>query len=131
MVRQYFQLNAKEKKQEWLMLGFALAAFITIGIGVYTQTHQINKDYILIPLCMAMFGCYTLIYSINGFTSGNLVYKWTPFFIFQLIVFLIKTVASTAKEKATILSTKLLAVAGLIVSIIMFAFAALTLIKPN
>lgn len=94
-MRQYFELDPTEKKQEWLMLTFALLAFLTIAKGVYNQYYKIDQDYILVPLLMTMFSGYFFVYGINELTKGNLIPKWTPFFIFQLICFLTKTIGSS------------------------------------
>ena len=128
---QYFQLDSKEKKQEWLMLAFAISGFMTIAKGVYNQYYHIDQDYILVPLVMALFGGYFLIYGINGLTKGNLTPKWTPFYIFHVVCFLTRTIGSTKEGKAKSFSTKLLGVCGLLISIVCLTLAVKVLIHPN
>lgn len=122
-MRQYFELDPKEKKQELLMLTFAILAFATVAKGLYNQYHNIDQDHILVPLLMTMFGGYFLVYGINGLTKGNLTPKWTPFYIFGIVQFLAKRIGSITQDKARIFSTKLLGTLGLIVSIVIFTFA--------
>ncbi len=130
-MRQYFELDSKEKKQEWLMLTFAILGFLTIAKGVYNQYYKIDQDYILVPLLMTMFSGYFFVYGINGLTKGNLTPKWTPFFIFQFICFLTKTIGSMTQDRARIFSTKLLGALGLIISVGIFVMAIISLTANN
>ncbi len=128
-MRQYFQLDAKEKKQEWLMLIFAILALLTIAKGLYNQYHNIDQDHILIPLLLIMFGLYFFVYSINGLTKGNLIPKWTPFYLFQIMIFFTKKIGSNTRDKARILSIKLLGIFGLIISVGLFILTTIVLTK--
>ena len=128
-MQQYFPLDAKEKKQELLMLAFAILACLTIANGVYNQFHNIDQDYFLIPFSMAMFSGYFLVYGINGVTKGNLIPKWTPSYIFQFICFLIRKVGSIPKERARMFTTKLLGTFGLIISAVVFTMGIVQVIQ--
>lgn len=128
-MQQYFQLDAKEKKQELLMLAFAILACLTIAKGVYNQFHNIDLDYFLVPLFMATFTGYFLLYGINGVTKGNLLPKWTPSYIFQFICFLIRKIGSMPKERARTFSAKLLGTIGLIISAVTFTMGIIQVIN--
>ena len=130
-MRQYFQLDPTEKKQEWLMLTFAILGFLTIAKGIYNQYYKIDQDHILVPLLMTVFSGYFFVYGINGLTKGNLTPKWTPFFIFQFIYFLTKTIGSMTQDKARSFSTKLLGALGLIISIGCFILIFISLTRHN
>jgi len=97
-MREYFQLNPKERKQEWLMLTFAISSFVIIAKGIYNQYYKIDQDYILVPLYTAICSGFFLIYGINAFTKGNLTAKWTPHYIFQVVSFLTKTIGSITRK---------------------------------
>lgn len=127
-MQQYFQLDAKEKKQELLMLAFAILACLAIAKGVYNQFHNIDQDYFLIPFLMATFTGYFLVYGINGITKGNLLPKWTPFYVFQFVCFLIRKIGSIPKQRARMFTTKLLGTVGLIVSVVIFTMGIIQVI---
>lgn len=126
-MREYFQLNSKEKKQEWLMLTFAILSFVIIAKGIYNQYYKIDQDYILIPLYTAICSGFFLIYGINAFTKGDLTAKWTPNYIFQVVCFLTKSIGSVTQEKAKNFSIKLLGTLGLIISTGLFVIAIMSL----
>jgi len=128
---QYFQLDSNERKQEWLMLAFAVSGFLTVAKGVYNEYYHIDQDCILIPLLMTLFGGYFFIYGIKGLTKGNLTPKWTPFYIFQVIYFFTKTIGYTKPDKAKSFSTKLLGVCGLLISIACLIFAVKVLTQHS
>ena len=127
----YFELDSREKKQEWLLLTFAILGFLIIAKGIYNDFYKIDQDYILVPLLMIMFGAFFLVYAINGITKGNLTPKWTPFYMFQLVCFLTKTIGSMTPDKARRFSTKLLGALGLIISMGCFSFAFISLTRHN
>ncbi len=127
-MQQYFSVDAKEKKQELLMLAFSILACLTIAKGVYNQFHNIDQDYFLVPFIMAMFTGYFLVYGINGITKGNLLPKWTPSYIFQFICFLARKVGSMPKERARMFTTKLLGTISLIISVVIFTMGIFQMI---
>lgn len=116
-MQQYFQLDKKEKTQEWILLSLSIVSFLIIGKGVYNQYHNIDQDEILIPLILIIYAGIFLLYGINGITKGNLTAKWTPFFIFEIIIFLVRKLGSLTREKARIFTVQLLGTVGLIISI--------------
>jgi hypothetical protein len=128
-MQKYFELDAKEKKQEWLMIAFAIIAFITIGKGVYNQFYKIDEDIVLIPLVMATFSGYFLFYGINGITKGNVLSKYTPFYIFQSIVLLVIKTGGMERDKAKRFTTIFLGITGLIISAISFSMAIFVLME--
>ena len=129
-MQQYFELDNKEKKQEWLMLIFAAISFLIIGKGVYNQYHNIDQDNILVPLVLLMYCGFFFIYGINAFAKGNLIPKWTPFFIFQFTFFLIRKFSSKTREKARAFAAKFLGTLAIILSI-GFLISAILLLTQN
>lgn len=116
-MQQYFQLDKKEKTQEWILLSLSIVSFLTIGKGLYNQYHNIDQDEILIPLILIIYVGIFLLYGINGITKGNLTATWTPFFIFEIIIFFVRKLGSLTREKARIFTVQLLGTVGLIISI--------------
>jgi len=130
-MREYFQLNPKERKQEWLMLTFAISSFVIIAKGIYNQFYKIDQDYILVPMYAAICSGFFFIYGLNAFTQRNLTAKWTPHYIFQAICFLTKTIGSMTQEKARNFSIKLLGTLGLLISAGLFVIAIMSLTVHN
>ena len=122
-MRQYFELEPKEKKQEWLLLTLAILFFITIAIGIYYQSRNKDHDEILIPLFFILGSCFFLVYSFNAFDKGNLIQKWTPFYIYKILFFLRKRLGSSTDDNAKRFTIKLLGIVGLIISIGLFITA--------
>lgn len=120
LMQQYFSLDAKEKKQEWLLLVSAVVSFMIIGKGVYNQYHHIDQNNILIPLLTVMYTCFFFVYGFNAFTTGNLTPKWTPFFIYQVTCVLIKKIGSTTQDRAKIIAIKILGTIALIIALGLF-----------
>ena len=117
---QYFELDQKEKKQEWLLLTLAILFFITIAIGIYYQSSNKDHDEILVPLFFILGSCFYLVYSINAFGKGNLIQKWTPFYIYKILFFLRKRLGSSTDDNAKRFAIKFLGIVGLIISIGLF-----------
>jgi hypothetical protein len=125
----YFELDSKEKKQELLLLAFAICGFLIIAKGIYNEFYKIDQNYILVPLVMIMFGGYFLVYAINGLTLANLTPKWTPFYLFQLVFILTKTIGATTPDKARRFSSKFLGALALIISIGCFSLAFIQFVR--
>ncbi len=67
MTKQYFTLDNKEKRQEWAMRFFLAVFFLTIVVGVYTQSHNIGIDNVLVPLLMFSAALFFLLNGFNMF----------------------------------------------------------------
>jgi uncharacterized membrane protein len=122
-MNQYFELEPKEKKQEWLLLTLAILFFLTVATGIYYQSRNKDHDNILIPLFFILGSCFFLVYSINAFGKGNLIQKWTPFYIYKILFFLTKRLSSSADDNAKRFAIKFLGVIALIISIALFITA--------
>ena len=78
---------------------------------IYNQETKINQNFILVP-CMYIIGILLLlIYTINSFTSGNMVRNWIfnsriarP--IFNFIFSVIKSLKKMTQDNAIILTTR-------------------------
>ena len=126
-MKEYFELEPKEKKQEWLLLILAILICLTIATGIYFQVQKKDHDNVLVPLFFILGGCFFLIYSINAFRKGNLIQKWTPAYIFKIFLFLTKKLTSynTAQAKRAVI--KFLGIIGLTISIALFITAAINM----
>jgi len=122
----YFNLEPKEKRQEWILLITAILFFLTILTGVYYQYHHnASHDVVLTPLFFLLGSCFFGVYSTNAFKNGNLVQKWTPAYIFDSLLFLKQKIHATNKEGAKSFVTKLLGVFGLLIAAALFITAIL------
>jgi hypothetical protein len=84
-MKQDFHLNADEQRLEWILLLLFVLLALTIGTGVYCQSHNISIDQFLIPTFFTICGTYFLLYGLNGLTQRNLIRKWTPFCIYNIL----------------------------------------------
>ena len=75
-MKEIFKLSPIEKiAQKTLRMLVLLLAIIWIKV-IYNQEYKIDQNFILIP-CMYLIGIAILmIYTINSFTSGNMVRSW-------------------------------------------------------
>lgn len=128
-MKQSFELDHQEKKLEWLILFTAILVFLTVIVGVYFQSHGINHDNILIPLFFFLVTCFFLFYSINAFTKGHLVRKWTPWYVFSILLFLKKKLSSSPTHTAEKFVIKLLGTCGLIISAALFGLTILIIVR--
>ena len=125
-MKEYFELDPKEKKQEWLLLILVILFCLTIVTGIYFQVQKKDHDNILVPLFFSLGGCCFLIYSINAFGKGNLVQKGTPAYIFKILFFLITKLTSSDAGHAKRSVIKLLGITSLIFSIASFITAIIS-----
>ena len=56
-MKEYFELDPKEKKQEWLLLILVILFCLTIVTGIYFQVQKQDHDNILVPLFFFLGGC--------------------------------------------------------------------------
>ena len=125
-MKEYFELEPKEKKQEWLLLILAILFCLTIATGIYFQVQKKDHDNVLVPLFFSLGGCFFLVYGINAFRKGNLIQKWTPAYIFKILFFLIKKLTSYNADRAKKIVIKFLGIIGLILSIALLITAAIS-----
>jgi hypothetical protein len=128
-MKQYFELDAKEKRLEWILLLLFILFAMTIGVGVYTQSHNMDFDRILIPGFFSISGTIFLLYGLNGVTKRNLIQKYTPFYIYNILQYLIERLGSVEKEKAKSSVANILGICGLFISVICFSIAIWDIIK--
>jgi hypothetical protein len=119
-MRQYFELDSREKKQEWALLILTIIVILIIGIGIYFQSHDKDYDSILVPLFFIISSCFFLVYSTNAFGKRNLIQKWTPGYIYKILLFLTKKLMSSTDDNARAFVIKFLGITGLIISIGLF-----------
>ena len=77
-MKEYFELNRKEKRQEWLLLSACILLFLIIIKGVYNQEHNIDQDNILIPLFF-LFGGIFFLDSFPSFSNSHVSDKTAHF----------------------------------------------------
>jgi hypothetical protein len=125
-MRQYFELDTREKKQEWVLLILTIIVFLIIAGGIYFQSRDKDYDNILVPLFFFISSCFFLVYSINAFGKGNLIQKWTPAYIYKILLFFTKKLMRSADNKARAFVIKILGIIWLIISIGLFITAIIS-----
>ena len=128
-MKQYFELEPKEKKQEWLLLTLAILCCLTIAVGVYYQLQHKDHNKVLIPLFFILGGCFFFVYTINAFGNGNLIQKWTPAYIFKFLLFLTKRLASLTLDNAKRFVIRFLGTISLILSMGLFITAIISMTR--
>ena len=113
-MKNIFQLTPIEKITQKTLLILLLILAVVIIMGVYNQDNENDQNFILVP-CMYVIGLlFLIIYTINGFTSGNIVRNWIignkltgP--VFHSILTIIKSRNKMTPDNAIILTTKIFA----------------------
>ena len=116
----------KEKKLLWVMLIFFVLAMLTIGKGIYNQSHGINQDRFLIPVVLLFFAGTFLTFSYAAFK----LYKFVPdsfTLIYPFIVMLIKHMTTLSEEECKNMATKVIGIILFVTSLAFIAFAIFSL----
>jgi hypothetical protein len=82
-------LTKTEIKLEYFLIFIGILSFSVIGFGIYFQNNNINKDYLLVPTFFGLSSIFFGTYAYNGLTDANLIKKWTPFSIYDLIIWMV------------------------------------------
>ena len=120
-MKNIFQLSPIEKVTQKTLLILLLILAIVIIKGIYNQDNKIAQNLILVP-CMYVIGMlFLIIYTINGFTSGNIVRNWIignkltgP--VFHSILTIIKSRNKMSPDNAIILTTKIFATVSMFIT---------------
>jgi hypothetical protein len=119
-MKKEFILTKTEKKLELFLIFIAILSFSVIGFGIYFQNNNINKDYLLVPTIVGLYIIFFGIYAYNGLTDANLIKKWTPFSIYDLIIWIVSRIKKDEKKVEKI--------ADMIISLIAILFCLFLLI---
>src|SRR5665647_3110811 len=117
-MREKFELNAKEKTQRKILIVLIICIVLIIAQGIFNQSNNINQDAILYPAFLSLSVIFCTIYSINAFTSGNLVKNWSSPLIFTSIFNQIRSKNLMSDEKAAKITTKIFGFFTLILAVI-------------
>lgn len=127
-MRKTFRLSINERRLEWLLLILTVFSFIIIGKGVYNQDHNIDQDFLLLSLLSTTYFIIFMILGMNGLKKGNLLPKWTPFFMFQLIAKIIMKTTNVSEIKAEVITQKILGIFNVLFGILLIVMT-LTYLK--
>ncbi len=119
-MKKEFILTKTEKKLELFLIFIAILSFSVIGFGIYFQNNNINKDYLLVPTIVGLYIIFFGIYAYNGLSDANLIIKWTPFSIYDLIIWIVSRIKKDEKKVEKI--------ADMIMSLIAILFCLFLLI---
>ena len=97
-MKKEFILTKTEKKLELFLIFIAILSFSVIGFGIYFQNNNINKDYLLVPTIVGLYIIFFGIYAYNGLSDANLIKKWTPFSIYDLIIWIVSRIKKDEKK---------------------------------
>ncbi|WP_295337154.1 hypothetical protein [Flavobacterium sp.] len=102
------ELTKTELKLQLFLILSLLLSFGVIGIGVYFQNKQIDKDYLLVPILLFFWFIHFGIVVFDGLKNGNLIKRWTPFYIYDSIFWLV-TKINTDMEKTEKITKQIIA----------------------
>ena len=111
-MKEIFKLSPIERIAQKTLLILLILLVVIMLKGIYNQEYKIDQNFILIP-CMYGIGIlFLIIYTINGFTTGNIVRNWIisnrlsgP--VFHSILSIIKSRNKLTPDNAIILTTKI------------------------
>lgn len=106
-MRQKFELNKVEQKMRKTLLLIMIAVTLLVVKGILNDSNDINQNNILAPSVLLLCIIFCTIYTINAFTTGNLVKNWSHPFIFELIIKFIKKSKSIEDKNAINVTTKI------------------------
>ena len=107
------ELTKVELKLQLFLILSSLLSFVVIGLGVYFQNKNIDKDYLLVPFLLSFWFVFFGIFVYNGMKNGNLIKKWTPFYIYNSVFWLMTKINSN-KEKTEIITKQIIALFALV-----------------
>ena len=124
-MKEIFKLSPIEKIAQKTLLILLLVLAIIILKGIYNQEYKIDQNFILIP-CMYGIGIFfLLIYTINSFTSGNIVRNWIignrlsgP--VFHSILSIIRSRNKMSPDNAIILTTRIYGSVTMCITLFLF-----------
>lgn len=124
------KLNSNEKKEQVVLRSLLLLIVLIVFKGIYNQNCGIDQDYILWPLFLTVTGLFCLIYSINAFTTGNLVKRWASDYIFKFMFTLLKRNKLRSDEEASKITTQLFGSFTLLIFISLFITGVIWFFMP-
>lgn len=129
MTEPYFLLDKNERTQQWVMYSLLAVFFLTLLIGLYTQSHNIDFDSFLVPLLAFSGGLYYLLNGLNLFGKGNLVLKHVPMGLPQLLQFVLVKWVSLSLQKAHKIAVISFGILSLLLGALLLSMGALVVIK--
>ena len=104
--REMFPLTFNEKILRKVLRSLILIIFSIIFQGILNQNRGIDQDYILVGLFSSVAEIFCILYTINAFTTGNLVRRWANDAIRTEVFNFIQNKKQTSDEKTLELTTK-------------------------
>lgn len=104
-MNKYFELSRAEKRVEWFLLIIFVCWIIILFTGIFSEVYHNSQNDILLQLLLAnkiLPIVFFLTLGFNGVSGGNLVPKFTPRWLYQLILFLIKAIFPMTEKLNTL-----------------------------
>lgn len=124
-MREKFKLSSIEKIEQDILRVILVLDFTVIAKGIYNQSNNIDQDRILFPAFLTLSILFCLIYTINSFTTGNLVKNWASTEIYTFIFNFIKNKKTISDENAQRLTTKIFGYFTLAIAVVIILYIVL------
>lgn len=130
-MRQKFELNKIEVKMRKVLLLIMITITLLVVKGILNDSNAVNQNIILAPTVLFLCIIFCTIYTLNAFTSGNLVRNWAHPLIFDFIFNQIKDKQLINIINATKTTTKIFGVFTLILGIFFVSILTYCLYTNN
>lgn len=126
-----FKLNKIEEKMRKILLLIMITITLLVVKGIINDSNNVNQNYILAPIVLLLCIFFCVIYTINAFTSGNLVKNWSHPLVFKLIFEQIKNMKSIENKNATNITIKIFGIFTFILGVFFLSIFAYCLYINN
>lgn len=120
--RELFPLNRYEKILREIFRILLIIIFLTIAIGCFDQSNNIDDNKILVPIVSTAGEIFCILYIINAFTSGNLVRRWANDNLLLSIYNFMQKRGNYSYKRSMALTTKTLGYSMIILLFIVISF---------
>ena len=126
-----FKLNNIEQKMRKALLLIMITITMLVVKGILNDSNNANQNNILAPSVLLLCIIFCVIYTINAFTSGNLVKNWSHPLVFIFILDQIKNKKSFDNNKAISVTTKIFGIFTFILGVFFLSIFAYCLYINN
>ena len=128
---QKFEVNKVEVKLRKALLLIMITITLLVVKGILNDSNEVNQNIILAPTVLLLCISFCTMYTLNAFTSGNLVRNWAHPLIFDFIFNQIKDEQSINNINAIKTTTKIFGVLTLILGIFFLSIFTYCLCTNN
>ena len=125
-----YELNKVEERMRKALLLIMITITMLVVKGILNDSNNVNQNEILAPAVLLLCITFCIIYTINAFTSGNLVKSWSHPRVFELIRKQIKK-KSIDNENAINITTKIFGIFTFILGVFFMSIFTYCLYTNN